>query len=128
MKYFIDTNIVVDCLNGDIQLVQRFNHIDSVFISCVSIGELYLGAFLSTNLEKESEKISNLINEYCQIIEIDILIAISYAQLKSKLWKAGKLKSDNDIRIASTAMEHDLVLITRDNALLDMDCLKTEKW
>ena len=128
MKYFIDTNIVVDCLNGDNQLVQRFNRIDTVFISSVSIGELYLGAFLSNSLEKESEKISSFINEYCKILDIDIFIAMSYAQLKAKLWKAGKLKSDNDLWIAASAMEHGLILVTRDSALLDLDCVKTERW
>ena len=62
------------------------------------------------------------------LIDTDILVAFHYGIIKSKLEKIGNIISINDYWIAATAIEHDMILVSRDKHLLGLDFVKSEKW
>jgi len=127
MKYLLDTNILILFNNEDFDTVNKIKTIQSFYVSSISVGELYYGAYKSLYINYNLLKVKNLVqcNYLCMIND---LTANCYGIIRAEQKKKGKPLSHNDLWIASTAMEHDLVLVTRDSALLDLDCVKTEKW
>ena len=117
IKYLLDTNILI-----------LYNNTNQEIIDTISaVGELIYGAHTSLYKMSNFSKIQMLINCH-QIFEVKMNTANYYGIIRAEQKKKGKPLSHNDLWIASTAMEHDLVLVTRDSALLDLDCVKTEKW
>lgn len=53
---------------------------------------------------------------------------INYGLIKASLRKKGKPIPENDIWIAAIAMQHSLVVATRDKHFDEVDGLSTEEW
>ena len=51
-----------------------------------------------------------------------------YSQIKSDLRAQGRPVPENDIWIAAVALQHGLVLVTRDEHFGQVGGLKTERW
>ncbi len=62
------------------------------------------------------------------VLAVDRLVASRYAQLKSKLWTAGRPIGENDLWIAATAVAGNLVLVTKDRGFDHVPDLKLEDW
>ena len=127
IKYLLDTNILILYNNSNQEIIDIISAVGRIGISIVSVGELIYGAHTSLYKMLNFSKIQTFINCH-QIYEVKLNTANYYGIIRAEQKKKGKPLSHNDLWIASTAMEHDLVLVTRDNALLDLDCVKTEKW
>lgn len=118
MSYLIDTNIVIDYLKGVEKTVEKVNKVieNGIFLSTISLAELYHGAQKSHNRRKNK----NLINKFIDIPEVGILTfdkknAEIYGQLMDKLEKKGVKLAEVDTMIASTAKAKKLALLTSDS-------------
>ena len=125
-NYLIDTVIIIAYLNGEKHIIEKFKTIN-INISCISVGELVAGASSSRDREKNLHKISILLKK-AKVYKINKDISYHYGLIKSHQEKIGKVIPINDYWIAATAKEHDLILVSRDKHLLELDMIKTERW
>jgi len=125
-KVLLDTNIISALFKGDVNVA---NHIDKseVYLSSIVIGELFYGAEYSVKIEQNIANIRQLIATY-NILNINDETAMVYGKIKAELRKKGTPIPENDIWIASTAIQHKLKLSTRDKHFLQIAGLKTLAW
>jgi predicted nucleic acid-binding protein len=82
------------------------------FTSAVSIGELFRGAFRSTDPERHLTNIESRVLPAVTVLPYDVAIARIYGRIQAKLADAGKPLADADLQIAATALHHGLELVT----------------
>lgn len=126
-KYLLDTNIVIALFANDPTLTGKIAETEDVFVSAVVIGELFYGAKKSGRPERNSERIESFISDNV-ILNCDTDTARLYGKVKDSLRKKGLPIPENDIWIAATAFQHDLILISRDEHFEKVEDLKLEKW
>ncbi|EKD81097.1 MAG: hypothetical protein ACD_39C01981G0004 [uncultured bacterium] len=113
-KYLLDTNIVIEIFQGKQPILDRLNQIKNVFTPSIVIGELYFGAFKSGRLQDNVVRI----NEFAlknEILNCDQHTGKIYGEIKAGLKSIGRPIPENDIWIASIALQYDLTLLTRDS-------------
>jgi len=100
-----------------------------VVTSVLVLGELLHGAQCS---KRSVENVRAVEKELSRIRILPVTEAISrrFADLKTALRRNGIAKSDVDLLIATTALEHGATLVTNDSALLvgDVPHLLVESW
>jgi tRNA(fMet)-specific endonuclease VapC len=126
-KVLLDTNIISALLKGDTSVANHIDNASEVYISSVVIGELFYGAEYSVKIEQNIANIKQLLATY-NILNIDDETAMVYGKIKADLRKKGTPIPENDIWIASTAVQHKLKLSTRDKHFLQIASLKTLAW
>mgnify|MGYP003394695545 CR=1 FL=1 len=127
--YCLDTNIIIDIFRGDEKLKNKINNIgesEYVFISSITLCELYKGAFSFFKPEEKIKDIDNFIANF-QIIDIDSEACKEFGKIHSELKKKGNLFNDFDLIIASIVKSNNLILITRDKHFENMD-IRIEIW
>ena len=127
MKYLIDTNIAVFCINNDSLIVDKIRNIGKIAISVISVGELLYGVNISRDKDKNIIALRKFLKNI-EIIFIDTQTANQYAVIRATLKKLGKPTPDNDIWIAATAKANNLTIATRDRHFLTMDFILSENW
>jgi len=115
MRAALDTNRLVDLLRGDMRRAGLWGTCDEVWIPLIVLGEIKAG-FLGGTQQHRNE---GLLQRLLAKITVGVLLpsretAEQYARLFVQLKRAGTPIPDNDLWIAALALEHDLVLITRD--------------
>jgi tRNA(fMet)-specific endonuclease VapC len=126
-KFLLDTNIISAWLEKDKSIAQKIDNAAQVFIPIIVIGEMHYGAQYSTKVDYNISNISKVISYYT-ILPIDENACKHYGIIKSSLRKKGKPIPENDIWIAALALQHNLVLITRDNHFKEIENLQIEEW
>lgn len=114
MSYLIDTDWIIDFLNGDGPAIELFAALAGprLGISVVTYGEVYDGIYYGrTPVESEAGFIRLL--ELVRVIDLDATMMRRFARIRGALRKAGQPIGDPDIMIAATALHHDLTLVTR---------------
>ena len=115
MRVALDTNRLIDLLQGDAALAERLGACEEVWIPVVVLAEIKAGFYGGT----QSHRNENLLRRVLAKTTVDVLLpsrqtAEHYARLFVQLKRAGTPIPDNDLWIAALALEHDLLLITRD--------------
>jgi tRNA(fMet)-specific endonuclease VapC len=126
-KYLVDTNILIALVNKEQNLLKTLKNTDNIFVSCISVGELYYGAYYSQRTKENIYAINELLLNY-KICYININTINNYGYIRAKLRKMGKPIPQNDIWIAAIAQENNLTIATRDKHFIDIDLIKTEYW
>jgi tRNA(fMet)-specific endonuclease VapC len=110
----LDTSIIIHSFRNNEYAKQALSKFDQLYVNSVVCGELYYGAYFSTNPQKHIKQIEAfLIN--CSIIHVTAETSVIYGQVKSELRKKGTPIPENDIWIAASAIEHGIPLFTNDN-------------
>ena len=114
--YLLDTDVLIGFLRGrNKALKQEFErvlHKDiPLFMSIITLGELYVGAFKSDNTRKNMFLVNSL-KDKVEILELNEEIILLYGEIEAVLEKAGKKIGDFDVLIASTAMNYNLTLMS----------------
>jgi tRNA(fMet)-specific endonuclease VapC len=122
IKLLLDTNIVIDILKGDNAIISFLEKQQTLYIPVTVLGELYLGAFRSINLQKHLASINDFL-VLSTVLNTDIQTAAFYASIKTALLKKGKPIPENDIWIAAAAIQHQLPLFTNDKHFSQVDDL-----
>ncbi len=109
----LDTNIISAWLKGEPGVVANIDNAAVVSIPVITIGELYYGALCSTHAAKNIADIQDIADNY-NVLSINEQTTSFYGSIKSALRQKGRPIPENDIWIAALAMQHNLILVTRD--------------
>ena len=114
-RVLVDTNIYSLAMRGEADIVAALRRIDAVFISAVSLGELFAG-FKAGGREAQNrrELAVFLDSPRVEVLAVDPETADCYAEILARLRAQGTPIPTNDIWIAAAAFQHGLKLFTRD--------------
>jgi len=121
LKYLLDTNIISEIIakKPNQQAIDFINNINTnaIYLSVITIGEIKYGinrlpkSKRKTQLQAWFEQL--LIKYQSNIINIDISVMAIWADISSSLKSNGISLSIMDSLIASSALYHDMILVTR---------------
>lgn len=128
ISILLDTNSYTAFKRNQTEAVEIIRNADIIGINTVIIGEL-LGGFALGNKEKiNRHELNQFLNSPRVIIfNIDQKTAEYYALIYHQLRKKGRPIPTNDIWIAATALEHDLILFSYDSDFQHIENLKLGK-
>lgn len=112
-KVALDTNIAIDLLNGNVNILTQMNQYDLVCLPVTVCGELLFGAKNSGKAKANESKYKNFISA-CSVLETNSLVAEKYAEIRLALKQKGAPIPENDIWIAAICMVNGIPLFTRD--------------
>ena len=129
MEYLLDTNIVIYFLKGKYGIKDKIRNVglNNCAISEITIAELFYGAEKSDYPEDNYRLINDFIDEIT-IIPIYNSIQI-FGKEKARLHKLGKIISDFDLLIGSTAIANDLIMVTHNiKEFKRLEYIRLEDW
>lgn len=116
----LDTSVIIDLWRSDDKVIDFLEKQQTLFIPVAVLGELYVGAYRSSNEAKHLSDIKDLLAQSI-VLNADAQTAEFYASVKASLLKKGKPIPENDIWIAATALQHQLPLYTNDRHFNEVD-------
>ncbi len=115
MRVALDTNRLTDLFQGDAALAERLGACEEVWIPLVVLAEMKAGFLGGAQRQRNEILLQELLaKETVGVLFPGRETAEHYARLFVQLKRAGTPVPDNDLWIAALALEHDLLLITRD--------------
>ncbi len=123
----LDSSVVIPHLRGQLDLAAQVAPSEPLFLPLTALGELYKGAFKSS----QSEKNVLLIETFLQTVALlhpDTSTAVHYAQLSLELERKGTPIPENDVWIAALALECAMPLATRDAHFNHVTSLQLLRW
>lgn len=123
----LDTNIVIELFKGNAAVAAFLETQQTVDIPFAVLGELYLGAYRSSNPKKHLQQIEAFL-ENCNVLIADDETANQYAIIKTALLKKGKPIPENDMWIAAISKQFDLKLHTQDKHFKEITGLNLHSW
>ena len=123
----LDTNIVIALFGQDQKIRQRLSKAKEVFIPSIVLGELYYGAYKSTNVGANLDRISELAI-HSTILFCDSVTAQHYGKIKNLLRTKGRPIPENDIWIAAIAEQYQLTIATRDEHFKEAEGILVDMW
>jgi predicted nucleic acid-binding protein len=115
VRVALDTNRLTDLFQGDAALAERLGLCDEVWIPLVVLAEIKAGFLGGTERHRNEILLRKLLSKATVgVLLPDRETAEHYARLFVQLKRAGTPVPDNDLWIAALALQHDLLLITRD--------------
>lgn len=116
MAYLFDTDAISELLRPRplpryvewLQAVPR----EDQYVSAVTIGELYKGAYRSRAKERHLKNIDERVLPAVTVLPYDVATARVFGQIRAGLEEAGQILADADLQIAATALYHDLELVS----------------
>jgi tRNA(fMet)-specific endonuclease VapC len=121
-KIALDTNIVIDILNNKLKVATLIKEYPILCLPTAVCGELLFGAENSAKKYENKAKYQQFI-EYCQLLNINGLVAEQYAITRKKLKDKGRPIPENDIWIAATCIVNNVPLATHDSDFNHVDDL-----
>ena len=114
MRYLVDTDILIDALNGRVDAGDWIaaHAADGLAISIVSIGEIYEGAYHTADPAGHVATLRQFLHDFRKLTLTEAIMDI-FARERAALRRQGQLIPDMDLLIAATALAHDLTLATR---------------
>jgi tRNA(fMet)-specific endonuclease VapC len=115
VRVALDTNRLSDLFRGDVSLADWLGNCHEVWIPLIVLAEIKAG-FYGGSRQHRNE---GLLQKFLAKATVGVLLptrvtAEHYARLFVQLKSAGTPVPDNDLWIAALALEHELLLITRD--------------
>ena len=126
-KFFLDSNIVIELFSGNKEIADKINQLPTFYISSIVLGELYIGINRVINKARHLQKLNSFL-ELCVVLDIDKTTAQHFGEITALLYKKGKPIPTNDVWIAATVKQHDLVLVSIDNHFKEVDNIALERW
>lgn len=145
--YLLDTTHCIKIMSGDYEIKLRLSNTTNIkMATCLIVrGELMFGVHKSDQIAENLQKIERFLED-TPLYEMDIETTNIYGKLKATIVERFgpkdkskrrnvKIESlgfkDNDLWIASIAIQHDLVLVSADKRILELQGiigLKVESW
>lgn len=126
MKYLIDTDWIIDHLNGVEAVTRKLEKVVTFGLctSIISVAELYEGVYGSKNYEASLDALETFL-EGITVLSIDLDSCKIFGRERNKLRKQGNIIGDFDLLIASVCLRHNLTLLTNNKNHFDrIDSLK----
>lgn len=132
--YLLDTNICIYLINKTGEEYQNIiNRLikhkkAEIYLSIVTVAELYYGAENSSKKESNLKLMNAFIDNF-QIANLDKKASINYAQIRTKFNKINRKIGDMDMLIGAIALANDMILVTNNEKdFIQIDGLKIENW
>jgi tRNA(fMet)-specific endonuclease VapC len=115
VAYLLDTDTCIYLLNSNPSIKAR---VDSVGVGCISVStptvaEIYFGAFNSTRIDVNCERIRSFLVPPCpSLLQFDLQAAERFGRFKSDLRRQGITIGDVDLMIAGIAATRSLTVVT----------------
>lgn len=126
-RYLLDTNIIIALFADEAVVKNNLAQANEVFIPSIAIGELCYGARKSGRSQANLARIDDLVAS-STVLGCDTETAQQYGEVKNKLRLKGRPLPENDIWIATLALQHNLILVTRDAHFQEVENLQTVTW
>jgi len=126
-RALLDTSAAAALLRGDGAASEKLRAVDEAYTSVVVLGELLYGARHSANVAGNLEHVAAFAAAIVAL-PVDQETAEVYARIKQVLRTKGRPIPDNDLWIASSAIQHELALLHRDAHFEEIDELVHETW
>lgn len=115
MRVALDTNRLTDLFQGDSELAAWLAACEEVWIPLVVLAEIKAGFYGGAQQHRNEILLQRLLAKTTVAVLLPVReTAEHYARLFVQLKRAGTPVPDNHLWIAALVLEHDLVLITRD--------------
>ena len=114
MSYLVDTDWVADYLKGRDAAFRLFETLapSGIAVSIVTYTEIYEGVYFGTNPTRH-EAVFRQFLQGVRVIGINQAVARRAARVRGTLRRQGQSIGQHDTLIAATALQHRLVLVTR---------------
>ncbi len=126
-SYLLDTSVLVLVLKQDVVILKRVADAQPVYISFITLGELYYGAEHSAHIERSLAEVDGLAKT-ATILATEKATAEIYGHFKHEQRMKGLMIPDNDLWIASTAIQYGFTLAARDRHFMWIEGLAQEQW
>ena len=123
----LDTSVIVRYFRKDAAIRQHIQACTTLYLPQTALGELYCGAYLSTDQVKTLAEITSFLGAVV-VLSPGLATANQYGQIRAALAKAGTPIPENDIWIAALAQEHQLPLAARDKHIDQVTGLQVWQW
>jgi tRNA(fMet)-specific endonuclease VapC len=115
VRIALDTNRLTDLFRGDENLARQMATCEEIWIPLIVLAEIKAGFYGGNRLSPNEALLTGLLaRSTVGILSPGRETAERYARLFVQLKRAGTPIPDNDLWIASLALEHELTLVTRD--------------
>lgn len=114
MKWLCDTNVISEAMKpkGD-KIVEKWLYKKNlIFLSVINVEEIFCG-LAAKNAQRQMAWFEEFIENHCEVLPITHTIAKRAGTLRGDLRRRGEIRTQADLLIASTALEYDLILATR---------------
>lgn len=130
-KYLLDTNICIHYLKGQFEIDRKIIQvgIDNCYISVITLAELQYGVENSATHKQSANQtaLDNLVGGL-QVMPLESCVKY-FAEVKSYLKKQGQMIDNFDLLIASTAIAHGMILVTRNTKHFELiEGIQLENW
>ena len=116
MRILVDSNRYQDFCEGLPQAVQVIRRAAEIMIPVIVLGELRAGFACGTRSHRNEQTLTRFLNSpRVKQLFADEDTTHQYARLFKQLRTQGTPIPTNDLWIAALALQHDLLLFTRDN-------------
>jgi tRNA(fMet)-specific endonuclease VapC len=125
MRLLIDTNRYTDMDDGVPEVVRRFESADELWLPLIVLGELFAGFELGDRKDQNEKQL----RDFFEQLPVGVLLpnedtARRYGEVFRILRMRGTPIPTNDMWIAARAIQHDLILDTRDQHFRHVPGLK----
>jgi len=113
LKYLVDTDWIIDHLNGVEAVSKKLEKLapSGICTSIISIAELYEGVYGSRHYEASLNALETFLAGIT-VLPIDQDACKIFGRERNKLRKQGNIIGDFDLLIASICLRHNLTLLT----------------
>lgn len=117
MKYLVDTDWAIDYLKGKTTVVSELGRLSAagLAISLITYGEIYEGIYFAHD-PRASEKGFLQFLRLVKILPLNRRTMKIFARIRGELRHRGNLIGDPDLLIGATALQHKLVLLSRNQS------------
>jgi predicted nucleic acid-binding protein len=111
--YLLDADWIIQAPAGRQPAARTIQRLmgSRVYVSYVTVGEIYEGAFRSTNPQAHLLNTRRFLSSY-RMLTLSDPVMERFAEVRAFLRRRGQLISDFDILVGATALEHDLTVLT----------------
>jgi tRNA(fMet)-specific endonuclease VapC len=114
MAYLVDHDYLINALAGKPATLHILKRLAPyrLALSIVSFGEIYHGAFTSTNPQAYIASFRHLVAPF-RVVSVNEPIMELFGEIRAYLQKRGEIISDFDMVIGATALYYKLTLLTK---------------
>ncbi len=125
-RLFLDTNVYSAFKRGDSAAVELLRTADEIVVNAVVLGELIAGFAVGSQETRNREELSAFLSSpRVRAVPVDEATAGFYARVFALLRRKGRPIPTNDLWIAASALQHGLILATRDEHFAAIEGLAT---
>ncbi|MDD5261865.1 MAG: type II toxin-antitoxin system VapC family toxin [Methylacidiphilales bacterium] len=116
MHLIIDSNRFIDFCAGEESVIATLESAATIYIPFIVLGEIRAGGLVTRRGQNQVRTLQELLNQPgIQSLNSTDTTSHHYATLYAQLRKNGTPIPTNDLWIAALAVEHDLILYSRDS-------------